>query len=182
MGDQTKKKHSIVEEVFESILFNSRFLVLLAVIGTLIAAVIMFLKGSIEIIQGISSFSNVMTQFSASAADDKSVILSFIPAIDNYLFAIFLLIFSMGIYELFISEIDPTWKGQFTRPNWLKIVELDDLTRRVAEVVIMILIVEFFKQAFTIKYDHVLDLLFLAVGIILIAISLFVTHKIIAKK
>src|SRR5258708_5218556 len=101
------KKHSLVEEVFESALFSCRFLVLLAVIGSMVASAILFLKGCYEIVQGVIGFRRRLTDFSPNSADDKAVILSFIPAIDNYLFATVLLIFSMGIYELFISEIDP---------------------------------------------------------------------------
>ncbi len=47
---------------------------------------------------------------------------------------------------------------------------------------IMILIVEFFKQAFTIEYNRVIDLLFLAIGIMLLAGSLFLTRRIFSEK
>jgi len=102
-----KHKHSLAEEVFESFLFNSRFLVLFAVFGSLAASLTLFCKGIVEIVQGVGYFCSVMPNFHFTHEDDKKVILAFIPAIDNYLFATVLLIFSMGIYELFISKIDP---------------------------------------------------------------------------
>ena len=42
MSDSKKKKHSLIEEVFETVLFNCRFLVLLAVLGSLLAAIMVF--------------------------------------------------------------------------------------------------------------------------------------------
>src|ERR1700733_6389025 len=108
------RQHSLLEEVFESILFNCRFLTLFAVVGSMIAAFVLFLKGSMEIIQGVSGLLHAATYFTPSAADDKTVILAFIPAIDNYLFATVLLMFSMGIYELFVSEIDPSLRKPFS--------------------------------------------------------------------
>ncbi len=98
-------EHGWVEEIFETVLFSCRFLVLIPVGGVLAASFVMFFKGCIEVIQGVRAFWSFSLQ--PTSLDDKTVILSFIPAVDNYLFATILLIISMGLYELFISEIDP---------------------------------------------------------------------------
>jgi uncharacterized membrane protein YqhA len=176
------RRHSVVEEFFESALYNCRFFVLLAVLGSLAASFVLFLKGTEEIVQGVRSFVNIPSPFSPSAADNRLIILAFIPAVDNYLFATVLLIFSMGSYELFISKIDPSWRGPSSRPNWLNINGLDDLKTHVGEVVIMILIINFFELAFSLSMDRPLDLLMLGGGILLVALSLYVTHRIIAHR
>lgn len=118
-----------------------------------------------------------MNQFTPTSGDDKSVILAFIPAIDDYLFATVLLIFSMGIYELFISAIDPSWRGPTMRPNWLQIK--DDLKAHVGQVIMMILVINFFRASFSIPLDHPLDLLLLGGGIILAAGTILVSHHMI---
>jgi uncharacterized membrane protein YqhA len=176
------EKHSLLEEVFESFLYNSRFLVLFAVIGSLAASAILFLKGSVEIVQGAQSFGKLVNQFRPTSADDKDVILAFIPAIDDFLFATVLLIFSMGIYELFISKIDPSWRGPTSRPDWLVIRGLDDLKTHIGEVIIMILVINFFHASFRISFEHPIDLLLLGGGIILTAGTIFITHQIIHKR
>ena len=169
--------HGMVEEVFEWILFNSRFVVLLAVVGILVAAIVMFLKGSIEIIQGIGVFLPEMLAFRPNSQDDATIILSFIPALDNYLFATVLLIMAMGLYELFISKIDPNCRTIGTRPDhWLEIDNLDDLKSRMGEVLITILIVNFFKLSFSVVYDRPIDLLILGAAIVLVSVALFLTH------
>jgi uncharacterized membrane protein YqhA len=138
----------------------------------------MFFKGCIEVVQGINAFRTVSISFKPTSLDDKNVILSFIPAVDNYLFATILLIISMGLYELFISEIDPKSRKEKTRPIWLRVRDLDDLTSRIGEVVIMILIVNFFKQSFSMNYEHPIDLLILGSGVLLISGSLVVAHHV----
>ncbi len=93
-----------------------------------------------------------------------------------------LLIFSMGIYELFISEIDPSWKGPSTRPNWLAIKDLDDLKTHISEVIVMILVINFFNVSFSITLDKPTDLLLFGGGIILVAGAIYITHQIIHRR
>src|ERR1019366_197885 len=52
----SEKKHGLIEEVFETALFNCRFLVLLAVLGSLPAAIMMFVKGTLELIGSEQEF------------------------------------------------------------------------------------------------------------------------------
>ena len=176
----SEKKHSLIEEVFETVLFNCRFLVLLAVLGSLLAAVMVFLKGAIELVQAANAFIPSIS-LQVTHADDKQVLLSIMPAIDYFLFATVLLIFSMGLYELFISEIDPASRRDKTRPNWLNVRSLDDLKSHMGKVIMMILIVNFFQQAFNITYGAPSDLLYLGGSILLVALSLFLTHGAISK-
>ncbi len=171
-----------IEEIFESALYNCRFMVLFAVFGSVVASLTLFLRGTIEIIQGVNSFIAILNRFQPTPADDKNVILAFIPAIDNYLFATVLLIFSMGIYELFISKIDPSWKGPQTRPNWLKIEGLDDLKMHVSEVVIMILVISFFQESFSMTLSNPVDLPLFGGGIVLVAGALWITHDIMSRR
>jgi uncharacterized protein (TIGR00645 family) len=182
MTEKQNPQHGIVEEIFETVLFNCRFLVLVSVFGILIAAVVMFVKGSLEVVQGVRGFLPAVLGISPTPQDDNSVILSFIPALDNYLFATILLIISMGLYELFISKIDPISRKSETRPDWLVVKDLDDLKSRIGEVIVMILIVNFFKLSFAVVYDHPVDLLILDGGILLVAGSLVITHYVSGRR
>ena len=181
MNREEDSDHGWVEEIFETALFGCRFLVLIPVLGVLAASVVMFIKGCVEVIQGMRAFQAAVS-FQPTQLDDKNVILSFIPAVDNYLFATILLIISMGLYELFISEIDPKSRKAKSRPNWLCVYDLDDLTSRIGEVVIMILIVNFFKLSFSVTYEHSTDLLALGGGVLLISGSLVVAHHVSGKR
>jgi uncharacterized protein (TIGR00645 family) len=182
MTHEQDQGHGPLEEAFETALFGCRFLVMVPVLGVLAASIVMFFKGCVEVVQGIRAFLSAGLGFKPTPLDDNSVILSFIPAVDNYLFATILLIISMALYELFISEIDPKSRKKKTRPNWLKVDDLDDLTSRIGEVVIMILIVNFFKQSFSVRYQRPLDLLILGAAVLLISGSLVVAHHVSGKR
>jgi uncharacterized membrane protein YqhA len=181
MSPENAPEHSWVEETFETALFSCRFFVLVPVLGILAASIVMFCKGCIEVVQGVRAF-QAGWSFVPTPLDDKNVILSFIPAVDNYLFATILLIIAMGLYELFISEIDPKSRKEKTRPIWLRVDDLDDLTSRIGEVVIMILIVNFFKQSFSMNFEHPIDLLALGGGVLLVSGSLVVAHHVSGRR
>ncbi len=87
-----------------------------------------------------------------------------------------LVIFSMGIYELFINKMDPVDKQLDSRPSWLQIDSIDDLKSSLGKVILMILIVSFFEHTLTIEFHDIKDLLLLGVGILLISVALYLTH------
>lgn len=166
---------NILERIFEGLLFGSRLSVLVAVVGSLVAAICMFIRGGWAIWKGIAAFFG-----DHSAAADTHVpvmVLQFIGAVDNFLFAMVLLIFSMGIYELFVSRIDPASRTPESRPNWLRITSLEDLKSYLGKVVLMILVVNLFEQSFHLTYQSPLDLLYLGGGIVMVALALHLTHS-----
>lgn len=166
---------NILERIFEGMLFSSRLAVLIAVVGSLVASICMFFRGGLAIWHGIIAFFGGHGQVTDSHV--PVMVLQFIGAIDNFLFAMVLLIFSMGIYELFVSRIDPASRTPETRPNWLRISSLEDLKGYLGKVVLMILVVNLFEQSFHLTYQSPLDLLYLGGGIVLVALALHLTHS-----
>jgi uncharacterized membrane protein YqhA len=104
------------------------------------------------------------------------VITHIVEMVDGYLLAAIMLIFSLGLYELFISGIDPA-VGSENKSRVLVIENLDDLKDRLGKVVLLILIVKFFEHALSLPpFKTTLDLLYLAVGIALVAGALYLSH------
>jgi len=81
----------------------------------------------------------------------------------------------LGLYELFISKIDAA-EGDQNSSNILLIKSLDDLKARLAKVILMILIVKFFEYTVSMEFSTPLDLLYMAGGIALIGLSLYLSH------
>ena len=156
-------------------IFGCRFLALFAVFGALLAALLLLLKGTVEILYGFGVSLRNLAHF--TKAEHNAVILTVIPAVDNYLFATVLIIFSAGIYKLFIGKINPALSGSSSHLGWLKIENLDDLRTQVCAGVIVILIINFFDISFSLTLDRPLDLLLLSGGIFLIAAALFVMRR-----
>ncbi len=162
-----------IERTFEAFLSFCRLLVIVAVVGSLIASMAMFGKGAMAIYKGVLSFAEAVT---VETHNVPVMVLHFISAIDAFLFAMILLIFSMGIYELFVSKIESLRERTGNRSDWLRVNSLDELKSYLGKVILMILIVNFFEQSFYMKYTAPLDLLYLGGGIVLVALSLYLTH------
>lgn len=162
---------------FENILFASRFLTLLAVIGSLLASVALFIRGTWVIFASIIEFAH---NFTSTEESDVSILMEqAVSSVDIYLFATVLIIFAMGLYELFINKIDPVERKTDSRPSWLQISSIDDLKSSLGKVILMALIVSFFKYTINLggSYASATDLLFMAMGIVLVALSLFIANK-----
>lgn len=159
---------------FENMLFYSRYLTIFAVIGALLSAIVLFVRGSVVVFYGVVDF---IDSFSVNLRGDyEKLIEAFVSSVDIYLFAMVLVIFGMGIYELFINKIDPVEKKIDSRPSWLQISSIDDLKSSLGKVILMVLIVSFFKHSLDIEFKSALDLLLLALGILLLAAALFIAN------
>ena len=133
-----------LEDKFESFLWNLRYVVILAVILSVLASITLFIIGSWDIVHSIV-FQNPLTNDSITHNND--LLFKIISSIDIFLIGIVLLIFGFGVYELFISEIDIA-KDKFSNST-LKISTLDQLKNKIIKVVIIVLIVKFLKNSKT---------------------------------
>ena len=95
-------------------------------------------------------------------------------AIDLYLIAVVLLIFSFGLYELFICKIQIKDESS---SKVLEIHTLDQLKDKLAKVIVMALIVAFFSKVLNMCMKSTQDMLFFAISILALAIGLYFLHK-----
>ena len=167
-----------IEKMFEGFLWNCRFVVLTAVIGSLLAAFAIFYITSIDV---ITLFQHAMhyADSGLTEADRKilhdGTISHVVEVVDGYLLATVMLIFSLGMYELFISDIDQA-HGKNSASKILLINSLDDLKSRLAKVILMILIVTLFKEAMYMELSTPLDLVYLGASITLVSLALYFSH------
>jgi uncharacterized membrane protein YqhA len=166
-----------IECFFENVLWNSRLLTGVAVFASLIVAIIMFYVATVDVFFLLGQVVHY-TSFAAHEREElHGVIVGRVAEIvDGYLFATIMIIFGLGLYELFISKID-TAENSAIAPRLLLIRSIDDLKERLAKVVFLILIVRYFEYALQYTITGALDLLYLAVGIALIALSLYLTGR-----
>jgi len=172
-----------LERIFESILWDSRLIVIVAVITSLITSLAMFYIATADAYFMVSHLgeyvSSDLTQ-EARTALRSTTVTHVVEIVDGYLLATILLIFSLGLYELFIGKIEKAEQSA-TSSSVLLIESLDDLKSRLAKVILMILIVKFFEHAIAMKFVVAIDLLYLAGGIALIGLALYLSHAADAK-
>ena len=168
----------MIQKLFEGALWRSRFVVVIAVIASMVAGFAVFYMTTIDVWYTVAH----MLQYADSTLDAAArkdlrddTVTHVVEVVDGYLLATVMLMFALGLYELFVSDIDEA-RGSRTSSKILVIETLDDLKQRLAKVILMILIVKLFEHAVKMTVDSVLDLLYLGGTISLIGLALYLTH------
>lgn len=169
----------MLEKWFESALWNGRFLVVVAVAASMVTATITFYMATVDVVYLVGHmfhYADPSLDIEAREAINSTTITHIVGVVDGYLLAVFMLIFALGLYELFVSDIDEA-KVSKASSNLLMIKSLDDLKARLARLILMILIITLFEAALKMKMRTPLDLLYLSGAIALIGAALFLTGK-----
>ena len=167
-----------LEAIFEGVLWNSRIVIIAAVIGSLLAGFAIFYMATVDV---VNLFMHALHYANSGLTDEArktlhdNTVTHIVEVVAGYLLATVMLIFSLGLYELFISDIDQA-HGKKASSKILVITSLDDLKIRLAKVILMILIVTLFKEAINMKLTIPLDLVYLGASIALIALALYFSH------
>ncbi|MFA5879898.1 MAG: YqhA family protein, partial [Candidatus Margulisiibacteriota bacterium] len=168
-------KHNSIERIFENILWNCRFIVILAVIFSVLGSFMLFIIASIDMLKvAILAFNNYVFGLEIVHFNEK-ILQYIVGSIDLYLIGVVVLIFSFGIYELFLSKIDVA-KVEKTS-NVLEIHSLDELKNKIIKVIIMVLIVTFFKRILETHFQTPLELFYLALSIFALCFGLYFLNK-----
>ncbi len=146
----------------KTFLENSRYVVLVGIMGTFLAPLALFLFGLAGVISAIWDGLAGSNPFSSSNIKELSIVL--VNAIDIFLLATVVYIIALGLYELFIDE-------SLNLPRWLEVHTLDDLKSRLLGVIVVLLPVTFLGKLVEWKQGQDILWLGLAVGAVLIAIA-----------
>ncbi|CBI24960.3 hypothetical protein VitviT2T_020531 [Vitis vinifera] len=177
------------ESSIERVIFDFRFLALLAVGGSLAGSLLCFLNGCVYIVDAYK----VYWTSCVKGIHTGKMVLRLVEAIDVYLAGTVMLIFGMGLYGLFISNVPPdvppsvdralkgsSLFGMFAlkeRPKWMKISSLDELKTKVGHVIVMILLVKMFERSKMVTIATGMDLLSYSVCIFLSSASLYILNN-----
>lgn len=157
--------------MLRNILARSRFLVIIAVIGTFLASAAILIDAGLAVVNIVFE---TFAQRTFTIEVIKHVAVEFIESIDLFLLGTVLYIISLGLYELFIDDLLPM-------PRWLVISSFDDLKERLLGIVIVLLAVSFL--GFVVAWDGNTNILALgvAVGLVLLALSVLLGVSAYAK-
>jgi len=165
-----------MKDFFEKLLWNSRYLTLLAVWSCIAGMAMLFVLSALDMGELLIEFINVYILGHHVENFHTIVVSHVITAVDDFLLAMVLLIFALGVYELHISKIDYARQDD-AAGSILQIKSLDDLKDRLGKVILMILIVAFFKNVINIKFEGPLDILYMGAGIAFVALAGYLGHK-----
>ena len=167
-----------MESGFEKMLWGSRLIVIVAILASLVSGVGIFAMATVDtssLVGHVFGYFRIGDDQEAHEMQRSLLVTECVEVIDGYLLATMMLIFAFGLYELFISQIDPAERIA-SASKILVIKTLDDLKDRLSKLVLLILIVKYFQNSLA-KATNTTELLYFAIGIFLIGISLYISHK-----
>jgi uncharacterized membrane protein YqhA len=166
----------MIERLFEGLIWNSRFIVILAVVFGLLGAIILFVVASMDI-WGVAvyTFDTIITHAHPENFHED-IVAGIIGAVDLYLIAVVMFIFSFGLYELFISDIEAA-EGK-NGSKLLAIHSLDQLKDKIAKVIVMVLVVNFFQRVLHTKFTTAEEMMYFAFSITALSAGLYLLSKV----
>jgi uncharacterized membrane protein YqhA len=165
-----------MKKTLEKILWNSRYMTLFAVWSCIVGMALLFLLSAMDMAKLLWEFIGVYVLGHDIPHFHTVVVSHVITAVDDFLLAIVLLIFALGVYELHIDKIEYA-KDNPAAGKLLQIESLDDLKDRLGKVILMILIVSFFKNVLNAEFNTPLEILYMGGGIFLVALASYYGHK-----
>ena len=148
-------------------LVASRYFVVIAVAGTLVAALALLVYEAVVVAETVVE---IVREGAVSPKAAKALAVRLIEAVDVFLIAIALYIISLGLYALFVDETLPL-------PRWLEVHSLEDLKENLVSIVIAVLAVLFLREA--VAWDGGRDLLPFggAIAVVVAALTFFLMRK-----
>ena len=117
--------------MLKRLLESSRYLVVLAVLSSLAASAVAFLWGTWK--TGI-----ILWNLAVTAGASPLAAVRLIELMDKFLIASGLYIFAVGLYDLFI--------GQLELPKWLAVHNLHDIKARLSSILVLVMAITFIEH------------------------------------
>lgn len=155
----TTVHRGLAERIIEGALWQVRWVMFVPVLGLLVSAIHFSYKAAFHVYEALHA-----------ASGTESLILH-IEAMDASLLAAAEIIFALGLYELFISKINV--EGAEAARSVLVIHSLDDLKSKLGKIIIMLLVVRFFKLVQSFEPHTGPEVLAFAGGAVGMAVTLY---------
>ncbi|KAG5524546.1 hypothetical protein RHGRI_031267 [Rhododendron griersonianum] len=171
------------EEMIEKAIYGCRFLAIFAVWGSLVGSFLCFIKGCTYVVASYQQYFE----------NRAKVIFWLVESIDFYLLGTVMLVFGMGLYELFISNLDiakvqseekfahrSNLFGLFTlkeRPEWLEVKSINELKTKLGHVIVMLLLIGLFDKSKKAAIHTPVDLLCFSASVLLCSGCLYLLSK-----
>ncbi|WP_394389501.1 YqhA family protein [Shewanella woodyi] len=161
-----------MRNLFERVLWSSRLSVMLGVLACIIAAFVIFIMGLKDVIHMLDLIWSYILTGSHEVRND--LIMVVVEILDTFLLGAVLLIFAFGLYELFINNLEVAEKSK-AAGKILVISSIDSLKSKLGKVILMMLIIKLFSYFIEMKPQSMLELLYMGVIIVLVALALMLT-------
>ena len=136
-----RRRGGPLERYFERLLWGSRLVVLVAVVAGLVLAVGAAYVATVDVVYLLGLLfeygdPGLGSEARGELRDDIVTVIA--KVLDEYLISAILIVFSLGLYELFVGKIDAA-EGSQTASRLLHVRSIDDLKDKVVRLVLLIL-------------------------------------------
>jgi len=164
-----------LERAFEKALWASRLVIVGGVTISTLMALGAFYMATVDAL----TLPGLLRAYTSAALEDEQrselrarALTVIVKSVDGYIITAILIIFSLGLYEFFISRLEEARQSPLAS-RLLDMSGLEDLKERIAKLLVLVLVIEFFQRALLLRVEGALDLLYLALGIVLIGLTLY---------
>ena len=153
-----------------------RYISIIAVASLFAGAVLMFVIGLARTVDAyLLLVSGISVQLPEHLTENSLSSVALIQAVDSFLFALVLLIFSYGIYILFVHSFSTDELKQL--PRWMQIVSISELKTTLIQVIIVILAVNVLEHVIIVGPQALKwETLIIPAAILCLAASLRLMH------
>ena len=134
---------------------KSRYLTYIGVIGLLVGSLAAFYSGAEKIVK-------VWQTALQPHETSNPTLYMLLESLDSFLIAIALIVVSVGLYDLFIGELEV--------PEWMLVDNLDDLKAKFSFVLIPIMAVKFVQKL--LQSESSLETLYYGIAVAVVAVAL----------
>ena len=134
----------------QRLLISTRYFILLPVIGLALAAITLFVVGGIELISVfVKLFGEVIGGGLHSAEGQPPVIIEVVEFVHIFLVGTVLYITAIGLYQLFIHEIEFR--------SWLQVDNVEELETNLISMLVVVLAVDFLGKVLVGQTENLLQ-------------------------
>ena len=152
--------------MFEKFMRGSKYFILIAIFTSILSSIFLFLWSLEEFIISLSYVFEITS---------KELIVKIITTMDIFLLGIISLIFGWSLYELYIRNPNKNCPEKNKVGKSLIVYSLDELKEKLSKVIIIMLVITFFKYAMYFEYENIYQLLALSISIFFIGLTIYFT-------
>jgi uncharacterized membrane protein YqhA len=158
-------------------LLRLRYLTVVGVVFAAVGALLMFVMGAVTTVQAIGTYTGAGREEALATDAALAATVEVVTALDQFLLALFLIIFASGVYSLWMRS-DGDDESRWT-PRWLTVHSVTDLKVQLLEVIAVVLAVLFLKLLLEVTRtpDLPWTVIVIPAGVLLLSLSVWLIRR-----